>query len=298
MSSEKIFDEQLAILEANLATLPDKPEETPESTLSALWHAAAGEPKSVQLAGENKLPKLDDAAKRKLKDFVEQRIGGMPLAHITGRQQFMGIELLAGPEALVPRKETEILGHTALKILQDKAKQQESVNVIDVCTGSGNIALAMAFYEPKVKVYAADLSKEAILLAKRNAELLGLERRVDLRDGDLLTPFDDDKFYGQIDLLTCNPPYISSGKVSVMPPEISNYEPRLAFDGGPFGIKILQRLIQEAPKFLKKGGWLVFEVGFGQGPAIMQRLGKNENYKELHSITDDVGEVRTIMARA
>jgi len=147
--------------------------------------------------------------------------------------------------------------------LKSLADEHADVAAIDVCTGCGNLALAMAHYEPRAMVYGADLSEDAIGLAQRNVHFLGLQDRVQVRCGDLLGPFNEQAFYGRVDLLVCNPPYISSGKLETLPSEIIAYEPRLAFDGGPFGVRILQRLMREAPRYLRFGGWLAFEVGLG-----------------------------------
>ncbi len=297
MKATPLYKNLFARISSELKTLQDKPGETTESTLNALWHAAAGEPKSVQLSNELELPHLNTDAVPKLNKLVEQRLAGIPLAHLTGRQRFMGIELLSGREALIPRKETELLGYAALNVLREMSRQSDKATVIDVCTGSANLASALAFYEPKARIFASDISDEAVALASRNVSHLGLENRVKVIKGDLLAPFDSETFYANIDLLTCNPPYISSAKVDKMPEEIAKYEPQLAFDGGVFGIKILQRLISEAPRFLKKGGWLAFEVGLGQGAAIMSRLSKDKNFADLQSVKDESGEIRVILAR-
>ena len=95
----------------------------------------------------------------------------------------------------------------------------------------------------------------------------------------------------------CNPPYISSGKVGTLPTEIIGHEPSLAFDGGPFGVKILQRLLSEAPQYLRPGGWLAFEVGLGQGPALMDRMRRNSAYADLAAVVDAAGAVRAVVAR-
>ena len=255
-----------------LKVLKDKPEETTPSTLNALWLAASGNPLSAQAAENVKLPDLNAEQTEDLLKLIERRFAGVPLAHLTGRQQFMGVELLAGPEALVPRKETELLAKTAIQYLNKVSSKRDTITVIDVCTGAGNLAISYAINEPKAKVYAADLSPEAISLAKRNAEYHNLESQVDFTESDLLAVYESPEFYNKVDLLTCNPPYISSGKVEVMDEEISSHEPSLAFDGGPFGIKILQRLMKEAPKYLRKGGCLMFELGLGQGELIIKRI--------------------------
>jgi release factor glutamine methyltransferase len=98
-------------------------------------------------------------------------------------------------------------------------------------------------------------------------------------------------------VLVCNPPYISSGKVASMPPEIAEHEPALAFDGGPFGIRIIQRLTQDAPRFLRVGGWLAFEVGLGQGPSVMRRMASSNRYDDIRAVNDENGAIRTIIGR-
>ena len=286
-----------ALLAAQLQILADKPEETVASTLHALWHAAAGAPLSVQRASQYPLPALDAPATTRLQGLLHQRINGTPLAHLTGRQQFMELELQVSGDALIPREETELLGHAALLHLQNIIREKNSATVIDVCTGSGNLALAIAHHAPRARVWAADLSETAVALAQRNAKNLLLADRVTFRAGDLLAPFDTPEFHGKVDLLVCNPPYISSGKVDVMAGEIIAHEPRLAFDGGPLGIRILQRLIVESPRFLKSDGILAFEIGLGQGRGIRKRLEQHGDYTDIVEVTDAQGNIRALTAR-
>jgi release factor glutamine methyltransferase len=292
--SQALYHECEALLATSLQTLSDKPEETVASTLSALWHAAAGKPLSVQRAADFPLPALDANASEQLRTLLQQRIDGIPLAHLTGRQRFMGLELQVSGDALIPREETELLGHAALAHLRNIIREKNSATVIDVCTGSGNLALALAHHAPRARVWAADLSETAVALAQRNAKNLSLDDRVTFRAGDLLAPFATPEFYGEIDLLVCNPPYISSGKVDVMAGEIICHEPRLAFDGGPLGIRILQRLIAEAPRFLKANGVLAFEIGLGQARGIRKRLEQHGEYADIVEITDAHGNARAL----
>jgi release factor glutamine methyltransferase len=149
---------------------------------------------------------------------------------------------------------------------------------------------------PEARVFGADLSEEAVALAKLNASHLKLSQRAEFRAGDLLAPFDTPDFHGTIDVLSCNPPYISSAKVEQMHGEISKYEPRLAFDGGAFGVNILMRLLQDAPRFIKPGGWLCFEVGLGQGPAMVKRLEKS-GFVDLRTEKDENGAPRALAGR-
>ena len=276
-----------------LPAQPDLPEETADTTLSALWHAAAGRPLSASAASETALPALDDEGLRRLRQLTGQRLAGTPLAHLTGRQRFLDLEMLAAPEALVPRRETELLAREAIAIA---ATLPPGALAVDACTGCGNVALALARHGPvEMRVFGADLSDEAIALARENARHLGLAQQVAFECGDLLSPFETDAFLGRVSLLTCNPPYISSGKVDDL--GHAGREPRLAFDGGPLGVAILVRLLEDAPRLLADGGWLAFEVGLGQGNAFARRLQSSADWDTVRSATDAHGAVRVLLAR-
>ncbi len=296
-ASQALLQHWHGVLGGGLQTLHDKPEETSASAMCALWHLASGKRLSVQAASERPLLPLTTAQAQLLPELVGERLRGTPLAHLTQRQRFMGLELLAGPQALIPRRETELLGQAAAQLLAEAALGGHAVMALDVCTGSGNLALGIAAQVPGARVLAADLSHDAVELARQNVLALDLQERVEVREGDLLAPFDAAEFLGQIDVLTCNPPYISSPKIDTMPSEIAAHEPRLAFDGGPFGIRILQRLIREAPRFVRPGGWLAFEVGLGQGPAVAKRLTSAAGYGEMRPLTDSEGQIRALLAR-
>ena len=244
------------------------------------------------------LPVLNESQVSHLKQLIKKRLEGVPLSHITGRQNFMGIEMISDPRALIPRKETEILGNKALELLLEVANSNKPINIIDICCGSGNLVCALAMnYKGKADFYAADLSEEAVSLARDNIRFHNLTDRVEIRQGDLLAPFDLSEFRNRINLLVCNPPYISSFKVSNMNKEISQYEPKLAFDGGMMGFKIIQRLIKEAPDYLTRGGWLVFEVGLGQGEFIIQLCKKSSSYSKVESVSDAEGNIRVVLAK-
>ena len=294
----ELWQELLQRLVHELEILPDKPEETPETTLSALWWKACGKSFSVvAVKNHAALPDISRSREKELRDLVDQRMSGVPLAHLTGRQHFMGLELLASADALVPRKETELLACEALGLLKNMAAGKGDLVYIDVCTGAGNLPVALVSQVSGVMAFAADLSADAVRLARENVDFFNLEKRVKVLEGDLLAPFDSEEFYGKVDLLTCNPPYISSGKVADMHSEISDHEPDLAFDGGPFGIAILRKLIAEAPRFLKPGGWLAFEVGLGQGEKMIQRMKKKYDYAVVRPVLDKNNDIRAILAQ-
>lgn len=295
------FAQRLAKLQSDLPYHADKPDETADATLRVLWHLAAGKAHSVVSAASAALPVLNDTASQRLDELISQRLSGQPLAHLSGRQHFMGLDMLVGPEALIPRVETEQLGRAALALLQGIAKPA----VLDLCTGCGNLALAVAHHAPQAQVRGGDLCGAAIALARRNAQHLGLSHRVEFHTGDLFEPFQDLGLHGQLDLIVCNPPYISSGKVDSLPAEIHDHEPRMAFDGGPLGVNVLHRLLREAALFLRPGGWLALEVGRGQGQSVLQRLrapvGQNgmekSGFENPLSASDAAGNIRVVMAR-
>lgn len=297
MSRTDLYSELLDEIISSRTYLQDKPEESPENALRALWFLAAGDPRAVERCLDEDLPILSETSVNRLRNLLKKHIQGEPLAHLTGRQRFMDIEVLVGPEALIPRKETEILGYAALEKIRAIVSTGGFSTIIDLCTGSGNLALALAYHEPKCRIFGTDLSIDAVTLAQRNAVHLTLYDRVKFSVGDLFAPFAHDQYFGQIDMVVCNPPYISSQKVDEMPDEVSEYEPRLAFDGGPLGLSILVRLINEAPQYLKKGGWLGFEVGLGQGNFIKKRLERNNSYSDIQMFTDHAGNPRALFAR-
>ncbi len=278
---------------------PDKPDETPEAAVRALYLTASGRPVSAARALSTPLPDLNDQGLRALASLIDQRCAGVPLAHITGRQAFMDIEMLAGPQALIPRRETELLAREVVSIARSQTRNGIYTRLIDVCTGSANIALAVASLVPSCEVFASDISPDAIRFAKRNAEHLGLDDKVRFHAGDLFEPFAGQQFFRNVDIVSCNPPYISSHRLPRMAAEIQEHEPRLAFDGGPFGLTIVSRVIREAPSYLKPNGFLCLEVGAGQGPFVARLVRKSGLYRDEQSlISDDTGEIRVLVARA
>jgi release factor glutamine methyltransferase len=295
MNNKKLH-EYIKIVEKSVSLLPDKPEETHENTVRALWLTAAGKPVSAMAAVDRKLPDLTDDMEARLNSFIDERSKGKPLGHITGYQRFMGIDFKVGPQALIPRKETEIVGYAVVNLFQEM-DADKSYTIIDVCTGMGNLALAIASKLENVKVHGTDISYEAITLAVDNCKLLKLEDRVDFITGDLLDEFMNESFFEKVDVITCNPPYISTLKIDQMPEEIKNYEPREAFCGGMFGIAILSRLVNDSLKLLKDGGWLCFEVGLGQGEPLMKKIERMNCYSEIRPIEDSHSNVRALLIK-
>jgi release factor glutamine methyltransferase len=297
MAMDEIFNGLTKSLINKFSFLEDKPEETLESTLRALWFVASGNPISVQAALEQPLPELSETQLNKLHALIQERQNNKPLAHITGRQRFMDVDFICDKRALIPRKETEILGRKALYLAKQLSENSKKINVIDVCCGAGNLGLSLATNNNKAHIFATDISHEAVELTKENIAFLNLTESVKAEQGDLFSAAETGEFIENTDLVICNPPYISTSKVKTMNPEIIEKEPVLAFDGGMFGTKIIQKLIVEAPKFLKKDGWLIFEVGVGQGEFVMQLCNRSEFYSEVEGDLDEKGIIRVISAK-
>ena len=294
---ERLFEELVAKFQSRWLPLPDKPEETAVSSVRALWLLAVGNPQSVKRARDFPLPLLRNGEEESLRRLIERRLSGVPLAHLTGRQHFLGIELESGPDALVPREETEILAKAALALVREFVRQNGEARVLDLCAGSGNVATTLAHYEPHCQIWVADLSPAALDLARRNALRHQLGSRLRFLSGDLFGPFAGEEFRQHFDFIVCNPPYMSTAKVGKLPAETGRHEPRLAFDGGPFGLNVIGRLIEESPRYLKPGAWLCFEIGLGQGEYLARQLEKDPAYQEVRRLLDHRNEVRGLTAR-
>ena len=210
-----------------------------------------------------------------------------------GRQQFLGLELLCGQGALVPRPETELLGFPAI----EKIKTASSAHVIDLCCGVGNLACAVATYVPHARVWATDLTDDCVRWTQKNVEKLSLGNRIQTVQGDLFQGLEGQALEKTIDLIVCNPPYISSGRLATDRADLLKDEPREAFDGGPYGLSIHQRVVAEAPKFLKAGGWLMMEFGLGQHTQVRRLLERSRAFNDITLVNDASGYPRVIAGR-
>ena len=226
--------------------------------------------------------------------IVSQRKEGVPMEYILGRAVFFGHSLLCTPDTLIPREETELLVRVAIGFIEEKLRGKLAITVIDVGTGCGNIAVALAASSPAVRVLASDISPSAIEVARENVAASGLADRVSLACGDLLAPFQLEQV-GSVDLIVCNPPYIPTNSLSKLASEVIDHEPHVALDGGSYGIDIFQRLIHDAPELLAPGGVLAFEIGAGQERLVTKLLQRTPDYQDIQ-YHDDGEHVRVISA--
>ena len=190
--------------------------------------------------------------------LVERRLTSEPMQYLTGEQEFFGLRFEVTPAVLIPRPETEHLVEAVLARFQ----REQEVRIVDVGTGSGAIAVALAHAMPRSRVTAVDLFPAALAVARRNAERHGVIDRLTLLPSDLLAAVDRKDF----DAVVANPPYIATAEV--LEPQVANYEPHSALYAGPTGLEVYERLIPQAARVLKPGGWLFLEIGYGQSPAL------------------------------
>jgi release factor glutamine methyltransferase len=192
--------------------------------------------------------------------LLARRLAHEPTAYIVGQREFYGLDLETAPAALIPRPETELLVQEALA----RARHSEGLLIVDVGTGNGAIAVALAVHLRQAALVAIDLSREALALAARNARRHGVESRISFLQADLLAPLAQ-----PVDLIVANLPYVRSEDWEALPPEIREHEPRIALDGGPDGLREIGRLLEQAPSHLRPGGSLLVEMGFLQAaPAL------------------------------
>lgn len=216
-------------------------------------------------------------------DLIQKRGMHIPLQHLTGRQSFMGLEFAVNEHVLIPRQDTEILVEEALKRVLPGDK------VLDMCTGSGCIAVSIAVMAREAKVYAADISAEALKVAKANAQRL--QANVTFIESDLFGNVE-----GMFDRIVSNPPYIKSGQIAELMPEVREHEPLCALDGSEDGLYFYRRIIEEADAYLKPSGWLFFEIGYDQGEAVFGMM-RRAGYDKIEIKKDLAGLDRVVLGQ-
>jgi len=221
---------------------------------------------------------------------VERRAAREPLQYLLGWEDFHGVRLSVTPDVLVPRPETEGLVEWALEVLGGRPDPA----VADLGTGSGAIACAIAAARPDAEVLAVEVSAGALAVASRNVRQLGLASRVRLLAGDLFAPLGS--LSASLDLVVSNPPYLPSAVIPLLPPEVSRHEPRAALDGGPDGMAVIRRIVADAPRVLKAGGWLLMEIGEEQAGPLASLMAA-EGFTGIRARRDANGVERYIGGR-
>ncbi len=216
---------------------------------------------------------LAPEALARLEAFLARRAGHEPLQYVVGAEEFAGLRLAVGPGAFIPRPETELLVERAL------ARCPEGAAVaLDLCTGSGAIACAVAARRPGLRVWAVELDAAAARWARANVERLGLGDRVRVLEGDLFAPLGGLDLAGRCDLVLGNPPYIARPALPGLPEEVRRWEPAVALDGGPDGLAVIARILDAAPAFARAGGVVLLEVGHDHADRLRARLAGDPRY--------------------
>lgn len=221
---------------------------------------------------------IDSYSVDKFLKLIEKRKSGYPIQYILGKQEFMGLDFYVKEGVLIPRPDTEILVEYIIDLIKSKYfKNKDIIKMVDIGTGSGAIALSLAYYLKNVHVYSVDISEIALQVAAENAKRLGLESKVTFLKGDLFEPLDKLGLCHSIDIIVSNPPYIPTKDISELQKEVAEYEPRLALDGGEDGLDFYRRIARECHKYLSEDGILAVEIGYDQGQAVKKLLEDAQN---------------------
>jgi release factor glutamine methyltransferase len=255
---------------------------------------------SLNISREGLYVRLKNNMKREEKEtfenLIKRRISGEPLQYILGHQEFWSIDLKVDSRVLIPRPDTELLVEQALSVLFETSSKGHPL-VLEIGTGSGAVAISLAKEVKDIFLVATDISREALLLAKENAESLGLLDRVHFVNGNLLDPFHLLKGGTPFDMILSNPPYITSSAIGGLAREVKDYEPGIALEGGEDGLAFYRVIISQAPAYLKEGGWLLLEVGQGQAERVSELIEKKGDFFAPERFRDLPGIERVVKAQ-
>jgi len=231
---------------------------------------------------------LEKAELDALNYMLGQRTNGEPLQYLVGETEFMSLSFVVSPAVLIPRQDTEILVEKCIELVNMIGKAK----VLDMCTGSGCIAISIAHYCPESRVVACDVSRDALSIAKVNSERNGVKNRLELCQGDLFEAVAGERGF---DIIASNPPYIETDVMPELQKEVRDHEPHLALDGGQDGLDFYRKIIAMAPSYLIDGGYLTFEIGYNQGQSVkdlMQRY-----FQDIGVYKDISGNDRVVIGR-
>lgn len=236
-----------------------------------------------------------EEVKAKFRELIKRRAVGEPVAYLVGKKEFYSISFKVGPECLIPRSETE---HLVIECL-DRAKamqqtgQANPIQIADVCTGSGCVAIAIAKHLPNANVTAIDISDGALAIARDNVALHGLADRIDVRQGNLL----DSVVAGTLDFVVSNPPYVSESEFETLDKTVKNYEPKVALVSGETGLELIEQLVIQGASKLKSGGWFLCELSPMIADRALSFVMSMDGWSDASIIKDLAGLKRLVVAR-
>lgn len=236
---------------------------------------------------------LTDDEVTRYDEAIARRASGYPSQYITGHQEFWGLDFIVTPSVLIPRPETEHIVEVVLEIARgaEYHDQPSRPKLVDVGTGSGAIAVALAKELPRADVLAVDVSMEALEIAKANAARLQLSNRVRFQPSDVLDSVARD---GSFDFVVSNPPYVALSEADKVQDVVKKYEPKVAVFAGDHGLDVIRKLIPQAHEALRPGGYLVMEIGFSMSEAVINIM---EGFEDVHAVPDLAGIPRVVVGR-
>ncbi len=236
---------------------------------------------------------LDPANEQDYESLITRRLAHEPTAYITGHREFFGLDFACAAAALIPRPETELVVETAIDWIKRREPPVEELRAIDVGTGGGAIAVALAKHVPELRIVATDISGDALAVARRNAAAHCVSARIDYIEGSLLEPVK-----GAFDLVVANLPYIPSRTYNALPPEIREHEPEVALLAGRRGTSVIEELLRQARGRLSSGGLLLAEHAWNQGRALRRAAADHFPTAEIESRRDLAGHERMLVVAA
>ncbi|GIW79342.1 MAG: release factor glutamine methyltransferase [Gemmatales bacterium] len=222
--------------------------------------------------------------------LIQRRMEGCPVAYLVGKKEFYGLELEVNASVLIPRPDSEFVVMECLRLAKDIAEP----HILDLGTGSGNLAIAIAKNHRGARITAVDISPQAIEVARRNAERHRVSERLAFLTGDLFEPLDRGR---RFDFIVSNPPYIPRGEIKNLEPGVRDFEPHAALDGGPTGFEVLTRIAAHARSFLVEGGYVIVEIGAPQEKGARACFAQHPEYRLAETIYDYSRHPRVLCAR-
>lgn len=278
-----------ALLDWTAKHLAQKGVEFPRLDAEVLLAHAAG-CRRIDLYGLRFAEEASPETRQKYRELIRRRLEGCPVAYLVGRKEFYGLEFQVTPAVLIPRPDSE---HVVMECLE-LGKEMPSPRIVDIGTGSGNLAIAIAKHLPRSQVTAIDKSAEALQVAHTNAEKHGVLERMRFFQGDLFASLGADE---RFEFVVSNPPYIPEEELKHLPGGVRDYEPHLALNGGPGGFVVFDRLIDDAHRRLVPGGYLLVEIGAPQEKTARAHIEERSEYELAPTIHDFSGHPRVVKAR-
>jgi release factor glutamine methyltransferase len=230
----------------------------------------------------------------RFKKLIQRRLRREPVAYIVGQREFWSLKFIVTPDVLIPRPETEILVMEALKVLSQPEQTKRRIRILEMGTGSGAISVALAKELPSASVVATDLSEKALSIAEENALRNGVRERILFLPGDLFAPLEKGSIF---ELIITNPPYIPQDYFPSLPPEVRDFEPRVALDGGRDGLTFFRRVLPRLGEYLSPEGWVLAEIGAGQDQKVREIAAANPDLDSCDFLPDLAGIKRVFKAR-